>query len=268
MKRILIFLLIIVCVFSLFSCDFIKGIIPGGILPEGWFSKDNDDNALQEDFTLEGYRIVYPSSADKTTISAANKLKTYLEELTGFKFEVIDDTTETVEKEILVGNTNREASKKYSIYLPNDYAVEMNGTYIIIAGGSGSSILKSIDYFKSKYFDKNAKNITLDPKNGYVYRHAYKEILIGSSDISYFSIVADEKTLTYAEQLNITLLDRCGVTLPIITDKSTLGSGERIIEFIIDYTRFNSKYQIDVQGNTLTIGAPSELGMEKRFPNS
>ncbi len=269
MRRIVILVIALACAFALFSCsDIIGGFLPGG-------SQGNDDNGniddsgagdnnIDQESPLAGYRIVYSANADSATKIAADKLKMLLEGLTLSTFEIVSDSESEIEKEILIGMTNRTVSEKYKDLLPKDFAVVRKGDKFIVTGGSSDSISKAVDYLKNHYFDKNEKTITIEDNDGYIYRYAYASVYLGSSNISRFSILAEEDTTPYAERLNELLLEKTGKMLPIIKNTEEAEHGN-IINFSIDYNKYPSKYYITLNSNELIIGAPTKRGMEKAF---
>jgi len=81
------------------------------------------------------YKIVYgtdPGSKDK-----AYALRDLIGDYSGFVLRVVSDSSEKAEREILVGDTNREESGKYyakeSRLDKNKYAIELVGTKLVIA---------------------------------------------------------------------------------------------------------------------------------------
>jgi len=83
---------------------------------------------------LEGYKIIY-SRAAGLALANARLLANAIEETYGVKLEVLSDRTEVTEREILVGMTSREASKKYlTPENSGSYHIRVEGKTLIIGG--------------------------------------------------------------------------------------------------------------------------------------
>ncbi len=87
---------------------------------------------------IRSYNIVIPENADLSTKAAAEQFSAWFLANAGFSLNVVTDATPETELEILVGNTNRAASK--SDLKPNasklEYVLYMNGKKIVALGDS------------------------------------------------------------------------------------------------------------------------------------
>jgi hypothetical protein len=106
MKKLLIFLSIIILALVLFSCG----------------------NAEIDDF-----QIVIPENADLSTKYAAENLATMLSER-GNGVEIVTDSTREARFEILIGDTNREESKTESELSDGQYLIFAKNKKIVIKG--------------------------------------------------------------------------------------------------------------------------------------
>ncbi len=271
MKKILSLMIVFICAVSLCSCEFIgewfSGIGNSGTDDtvnnngtNGAVDTDNKDNQS----AILGYRIVYSASADSETVNIAKRLQKLLKDLTGLDLELVNDEADEIEKEFLIGATNRRDSVKYANFLPKDFAVVRSGEKIVIIGGSSDSLTNALNYLKKNYFNQEDKKIELEDNDGHIYRHPYASVLVGNTDISSYSILVDEKTASYAEELNDLLYDKIGEKLQVISDINDAEYG-KIIDISIDYNKYPSKYYITIKDSLITIGAPTEKGMEKAF---
>ncbi len=83
---------------------------------------------------ITDYKIVYPKGSDLVTYYTAVVISDYLYANGGVKLEVVDDSAEASEYEILVGNTNR-AESKIGIELGTDkYSLSQSGKKIVLQG--------------------------------------------------------------------------------------------------------------------------------------
>ena len=125
MKRLLIFICLILASLCLLSCS----------------SGDKID--------IEDYAIVISKDADRTTKYSAECFVGLLEEKTGAELTVITDDTPETECEILIGETNREASKtntsladKQYLLFKTEKKIVMQGYGIYVGGACGDFVNK------------------------------------------------------------------------------------------------------------------------------
>lgn len=93
----------------------------------------------------KGYVIVI-AEGNKYSKQAAEKIRDYFEKQAGVKLEIVTDKQKEQKKEILVGNTNRYASKLGE----NEYAVKISGDKLIFEGGHYVMLGKAVDWFVIK----------------------------------------------------------------------------------------------------------------------
>ncbi len=129
MKRLLCVLLTLVMILSslsLFSCV-----------------KDNE-------IDLGDYFIVIPSGADATTTYSAECLSSLAKEKTGEELKIVTDSESERECEILIGETNRTASKTSAILADGQYLLFKSGDKIVMKG-YGIYIGSACGDFLNKY---------------------------------------------------------------------------------------------------------------------
>ena len=108
-------------------------------------SCDVEDNEIP----AEQYQIVYPVDADSRIIAAAEKIKTEIEARHGKSLRITADYySSEYDYEILVGDTDRDASKINPAELGNDgWTVRREGRAIVINGSTLDAIDAAADYF-------------------------------------------------------------------------------------------------------------------------
>jgi hypothetical protein len=107
------------------------------------------------DVSLDGWQIVY-STSDTVGATAANLLKNTLASCTGVTLAVVNDSTAPQAKEIVVGQTNREATPFDRAQLKTDgYGIryEHGAGKLYIYGGGGRGTLYGCYYFLEHFFD-------------------------------------------------------------------------------------------------------------------
>ena len=111
-------------------------------------------------FTINGtsireYTIVYPTGADLLTRSAALNIVDYFQTYMGVELACVTDATEESEYEILLGATNRAASKQTCTLADGQYVMfcdgkklVMQGNNYMIGGGFGMLVREYVDLQK------------------------------------------------------------------------------------------------------------------------
>lgn len=126
--------------------------------------EDTDD---MNTIDLSEYVIVRPDSATKATIDICNRFSQDLKEKTGIDFPYKTDYlkegtpyfTET-EKEILIGETNREESSLlFEGHKLNDYVIGIVGTKIVINAGNHLSLEAAMERFLNEFVVNNSSTI-------------------------------------------------------------------------------------------------------------
>ena len=115
---------------------------------------------------LSKYTIVYPDGADKTdkiTYYIAVNLYDYLLNNAGIKLNMVSDKTAESEYEILVGNTNRGASRAADVITlaSDEYFLFQNGKKIVMLGNS-YMLGGAASALVNKYFVSRGTNEAVD----------------------------------------------------------------------------------------------------------
>ena len=95
---------------------------------------DGELNVLVNGESLEEYTVVIPKECDKITQYAAQNLIFLLKDTLGIELPLVTDDTAEVEKEILIGETNREASKTTVELKDGEYLLFTSGAKIVMKG--------------------------------------------------------------------------------------------------------------------------------------
>lgn len=141
------------------------------------------------------------------------------------------------EYEIIIGETKRAASKnKLTDLLYSDWGYVIDGTKIVIKGGSQEALLEAIKSFKAAISaTKENPNVFYDRSMDKIHRAnlAGKDLVINGTPISEFSIVYPAKGSEYEEALARRLSDYIasisGHVLQFIPDSRTKGAHEILI---------------------------------------
>lgn len=114
-------------------------------------------------FTLEGFKIIRASREEDAAAIYTAKLKSVVEAKTGASLTVTtDDSGDSGEKEILIGQTNREASAEGLQYLKTKtdkdaYLIRISEKSIVILGTTEMATVRAIKIFIEKYVNSSTK---------------------------------------------------------------------------------------------------------------
>ncbi|MCI8388394.1 MAG: hypothetical protein HFE63_08040 [Clostridiales bacterium] len=167
------------------------------------FSCSDDEKEIEYIEIPTPITILRSDSADPELTSATVKLRGAIEEATGIRPELVTDWVKRGEEipaingEIIVGETNREASKVASDELKaarpnsaNDWSLtEYNGA-LLISGGSSAAINDAVEYCVENYIIDGVVKIPRGLE--YVYLYPYPEMNIGNDSIFDYSIPAND----------------------------------------------------------------------------
>lgn len=156
--------------------------------------KEEDPPVSETELTsiknLQDFVIIYPEGSVALEHASAAYLAEYILEKTGYTLEVSDDTAEAKQYEILIGDTNRDASAEAAglTYGENDILIKTDGEKIVlygkdlmVAGAMGEFASKYItgeveiklpkDGVITQFEQKSAKNIILMIGDGMGFGH-------------------------------------------------------------------------------------------------
>lgn len=209
---------------------------------------DNDDAPIidevpvvkpeTKDITfIDGYNsrfeVVYPENASIAVQKLGNNTFTTLEKILEASVRLKTDNTEDYpasEYEILIGETNRAASKEaysalkgYRKNYANDYIVKVAGKHVVIAAGSETALEKALDFFLTTYLKDDNSAVPADMYH--VSRPKVEALSIGGVDVSKY-VIRTEKypsilTKRAAKNLANFFIETCGITIPVENDQKT-----------------------------------------------
>lgn len=173
------------------------------------------------------YKVIRPESASKTLISLASGLRKTLSDAAGVNIGISDDWIKSTDQidpdafEILIGATNREASKITADLKPDDYTICVSGNAIVITGGSDKAIAAAIDTFVAECL--NGATVMLDKPISKIIELACPDFAIAGTPISgfvpvYSASAEAEEAVTIANSLIAVLGEKTGVVLKAVSD--------------------------------------------------
>lgn len=93
------------------------------------------------------YEIVYSGDATESQYKSAEKLGTYLKEISGAAFDIVNESSQTTKKKIYVGNIKEEKLQ------PNEIHILTEDGNLFISGGSDTAIQNAIYEFLEQFLD-------------------------------------------------------------------------------------------------------------------
>ncbi len=165
-KRIISLLIIAAMVLSLVACT---GKNPGTasgdadsyrepkkaetVVQDNWEDTDGDFDYKTESWSgPEGYVIVIPTG-DGEMKTLAEYLQDYYTRVHKVTLKIVTDSTSAVEKEILIGNTNRKESK--ADLKEGELKVALEGNKLVLVGGHTVTTEAAVKRFTRLFPDKN-----------------------------------------------------------------------------------------------------------------
>jgi endonuclease/exonuclease/phosphatase family metal-dependent hydrolase len=244
-------------------------------------SKDSD-NVSQAVFTsetegaldLSQYCLVRPDSADRGLVYAASVLRAHIEQYTGVNIELKSDAETPNGNEILIGNTNRNASSSiYSATKGENWAVKQVGTNIVLAAGELCDIVNATNWFVENCLQKNNNYMVVG--DGYATNNTLNYNVSGFTIGSYS--ISDLK-VTYLASDNVGYIDAAvlladnirrmsGIT-PTVTTYDPNASGQILVASEANGGSYSTvtanamQYAITKRNNNIVIVANDEMGAE------
>ncbi len=206
MKKILISLLFVaLTLLCLVSC--------GNETPK---SPENSVAGTKIDYvSLSEYTVVF-TDGDDISFDAAMKVKTALDEKTAssLRLSTMPESTDT--KQIVVGGNDVAASLGVDAKLKYyDYEVKLLDSTIFIFAESAAAAEGATEYFLACLHDDGLEIAD------YWYYHSYpvESLTLNGIDISEYEIVTEKASLSYANMIYESVLEKAGVQLKVNTEK-------------------------------------------------
>lgn len=131
--------------------------------------KEDDTMSEKIDLVVDGvseYVIVRGENAYISEVTAAKELQAYLKKITGVELEIVTDSSVPVEKEIVVGKTNRESDGEFDRNELGDegFIIKTTGEKLWLVGGEQRGTLYAVyefleDYLGCRFFTKTVEKI-------------------------------------------------------------------------------------------------------------
>lgn len=189
---------------------------------------------------LARFDIIYPENISIIQKKYATTLYNKLEMVTGAEYAFRDDSNQKAEYEILIGETNRAASKKayselrsYRKNCASDFIVRMDGKDIVIAAISDIALENAINYFADTYI--KTKKSKVPTSLNYINRPKVNSYSINNVNVINY-VIRTEKypsilTKRAAKKLSEFFVLNGGVEVPVSTDQT-----ESKYEILVGFT--------------------------------
>lgn len=209
------------------------------------------DDVTVNGASLSEYSIVIPTLCSTAEKNAANELAGYLSKMTGYLVDVIKDNTEETANEILVGRTNRQASKDVLEDLRyQDSVFKIDGSKVVILGYIPENTVKLCGLFEDLVDREARKSMTvaLSDEHGFEDRYRYEAdaIILNGKNLKEYTIVypnGNAVCQTVANNINRAIISKLGIALDVIADNN---SKKTDFEILIGDT--NRTYAFDGDG--------------------
>lgn len=220
LKRILaFFLLICILVFSVACTD-----------PKDGKEDESDPVSLSDRLVVEELSqytvIVSETISDEERVAVNNFIKT-IQKNFGVLLNIKNDQGAPVEKEILIGGTNRAQTEtvRKMLRLGETYAGFCDGKLVIL-GSTAEDTIKAIGYFSEFLSQRVGESLLFDAESDLIYNKGSYELsdltLNGVSFAEYTILYADANTMRekiLAELIQEIIMKRSGIIVPVQSDK-------------------------------------------------
>ena len=153
---------------------------------------------------ISEYTIIRETDSSDGYKECIKALRKGIEERTGIKLDMTEDFVydghgiEPKAKEILVGSTNREESKKYLRELrEKDFIVTYENDRVIIIGGNVESTKRAVQYFLDTFVHSDEKSVIVYTNRVDLVKHDYA---VGAVTLNGVSL-GDYKVIYAADDL-------------------------------------------------------------------
>ncbi len=252
------------------------------------YSLETYDSGIQEyawsvvqlgGITLGDYTVVLPKAASKELQTAAAELVEKIYAASGFRLEIVDDTTAQGSAELIIGETSRAVStaawnalKENRVNSAYDSTIHADGTKVALHGGSQNAILNTLTVFAETYL-KADKQASVANLKTILEKADVAQLKIDDTDLGSYKIVhkegADFDTRYIAWMLQQFFYNECGYFIDVITDKTAasgkeilLGATNRGASTVATLNAYSAK--VDANGN-LILDAGHYTGLAKAY---
>lgn len=190
---------------------------------------------------ISEYTIIRETDSSDGYKECIKALRKGIEERTGIKLDMTEDFVydghgiEPKAKEILVGLTNREESKKYLRELrEKDFIVTYENDRVIIIGGNVESTKRAVQYFLDTFVHSDEKSVIVYTNRVDLVKHDYAvgAVTLNGVSLGDYKVIyaADDLLAKYAaENFAAAVLDLVGVRLDVDSDKAAETDRELLV---------------------------------------
>lgn len=170
------------------------------------------------------FKVIWPNKPSDPEFNAYAKLNDAFKAC-GVTVKGDRDSADEAEYEILIGETAREQSKAaFTPLRDSDYVIKLDGTKLIIAGGSDDATFAAAMYFIENYMSGDISELWLSEDFEYIYTKPANVagLTLNSVDIAKYTIVyhnGDRIGKYAATLLQSAIAQRTDYTLPLVTDR-------------------------------------------------
>lgn len=218
---------------------------------------------------ISSYTVIYPDGSATDVYKSVSRLVKAIEDATGVKLARRVDYVKKPEEinknefEILVGNTNREASGQLRGKLrSDDYGFEIIGNRIVITGITDENTIKAVDEFIEKItkLSQNNAGYFISDKETYLVNKKYeKDVFVNGKELHDYSIVCgDDLPDIYAEYMAKSVSERYNYVIPISKDNVT---EDNAFYFKIDSSNEENAYTVECRDGSLYFSAGSGIAL-------
>lgn len=231
------------------------------------FGNEGDTEILSD---LKEYHVIRGDLCTDTEKEALVKFRETVMKNLGITLVAVTDWIgegqQEQEKEILIGKTNREESISAMEGLGyHDFVIRLDGTKLVIAGGSGTATMEAVDYFISNYIDVLRSTFSYPKGNGYRYVRTYTvdSLTIDGTDISEYRLYSTDSDVDISDVQAALSDSLVGVRLEIDEEPKT---NQKYIVFDNSSMKVDSySVSLDENGNLIVSGSYKTFEKAKEY---
>ena len=238
--------------------------------PDNWFTADTAGA-----INLAEYVVVRPEDSSTAMNRISTQLTSYINLNAKIDIDQKRDDSDPVEKEILLGRTNRpESIEAYKTMKERNWSVTMVGNKIVIAAGVEEALPLAVEWFKANCTQQGNAYAVIGEGGNYSYQYPVSNIVIGDVSILDATVTyLDKDQVGYVDaaySLAFDILDRFGGYVGVKEyDETATGlqilvaSAKQAEKYLPDgVTVDKNQYYLNKSGNTVYVIGDSAIGAE------
>ena len=183
---------------------------------------------------ISKYTLIYKELNSQLVIDQALQIQVQIANMYGNELSAQTDDCSVSDFEILIGDTNRDESKRFlQGLLFEDYGYAIVGNKIVIAGNTMQGTVNAARMFLEHLQDGDHNEVFFSNQNQYLYRHPYTHdaFVINGIDASRAKLVvnAEGADMQIAKSIAYKAMELCGRTPEIVTDADVSSQDTLII---------------------------------------